>query len=274
MKRNPWKMGVAILFVILIVGVDGYFGNYVLTYVSSNPIITNPVKTSFPLYIPMSFNYYYGNASNPTGYNPSPNFVFTIWLTGRTPVNNTILAGEPFTISGRAVEANSHSPLNDTRVIKFFFQDILAWPPSNTTSGLANGADVILCQGGRQECVSCTPTQCKVPIEPTATANSYWTTLNNTFYFPFSGQFSPVVQFVTQGFLNKTFQIITAYAPQLGNVALNVQPTSLAQDAQVGNTNLRISNATLILTYAILFFGIIESLDVIARVIKWGILQR
>lgn len=268
----------AVFFVIVILSIDGYFGSYVITYVGSNPITANPVQTSFRLNIPISFNYYYSNASNPSGYNPNPNFTFTIWLTGTTPVNNTILAGEPFTISARAVlgnsvKTNASTSLNDTRLIKFFFQDILAWPPSNTTDGLANGATVILCQGGRQECESCNATQCGVPIEPIATSNFYWTTYNNTFYFPYSGQFSPVVQFITQGFLNKTAEVVTAYAPQLGDISLSVQPTSLAQDALVSNTNLKITNTTLILTYAVLFFGIIESLGVLEKVIKWGIIQ-
>ncbi|MCL5067697.1 MAG: hypothetical protein M1368_05010, partial [Thaumarchaeota archaeon] len=87
-----------------------------------------------------------------------------------------------------------------------------------------------------------------------------------TFYFPISGTYSPIIRFVAIGPNNRTTLLVTAYRPQLGDISLQVQPASFAQEATIGN-------ATVILSVAILVFGIVESAEGISKIVRFFILK-
>lgn len=246
-KRKIFGLIVIGLIVFALVG----FTAFILKYFASNPNAFNPTP-QYDLNIPLRFNYYYDNGT--PDYAGTPNFAITIWLTGKTPVEDTILAGQPFTISARADQSNNSSPLKDTRLIVIFFQDSLTSPASNDTDLLPSTGVTTLCQGG--EC-NCTSTQtCAIPLPPTSTSQFFWSKVNGTFYFPISGSFSPVIRFFTLGPNNQTSFLATATGPNIGDITLNVEPASFAQEVYIGN-------ASLVLTIAVFIFGVIESIIIV-----------
>jgi len=241
----------------------GGFGLLAANYIWSRPNVFNPNPT-YDLDIPLRFNYYYYGAAD---YSGTPNFAITIWLRGTTQVQDTIIAGQPFTMTARADQANSSSPLNDTRLITIFFQDSLAWPASNDSDLLPATAVVNLCQAGACFCVS--PSTCYIPTHPNSTVGSsqyFWTTDPATFYFPISGSYSPVVRFFTLTPFNKTSLLLTVSGPSVGNVILTVQPATYAQEAYIENGNLA-------LTIAIFILGAIEGFEAATRIIRSCILK-
>jgi hypothetical protein len=244
----------------LIVVVLFVFAAFILGYFASNPNAFNPTP-QYDLNIPLRFNYYYNNGT--PDYAGTPNFAITIWLTGKTPVQDTILAGQPFTISARADQSNNSSPLKDTRLIVIFFQDSLTSPASNDTDLLPSTGVTILCQGG--EC-NCTSTQCAIPLPPISTSQFFWSKVNGTFYFPISGSFSPVIRFFTLGPNNQTSLLATATGPNIGDITLNVEPASFAQEVYIGN-------ASLVLAIAVFIFGVIESIEIGSKIASYCILK-
>ncbi|MHB8567383.1 MAG: hypothetical protein ACYC7D_01280 [Nitrososphaerales archaeon] len=253
-KRSKKSIGFGIFCLVIIGIVMIGFTGFILNYLYANPNAFNPTP-EYNLDIPLRFNYYYGNTPD---YSGTPNFVFTIWLTGKTPVQNTILAGQPFTVSARADQANGTGSLSETRMISVFFQDSLAWPPTNDTDNFPNTQVTDLCQTGGdcRNCFNSGPNQdCYLVIPPNDNSQFFTSQINGTFYFPISGTYSPVIRFFTLAPNEKnTSYIGTAYPAQLGDISLQVQPASFAQEVYIGN-------ASLVLTIAVFIFGAAESIQ-------------
>ena len=233
-------MALGILVIAGLFIIDAAVISVIVTYLVSGPSFINP-NPEYPINIPLSFNYYYNNGTN----YGTPNFAITIWLTGQSPVPNTIIAGVPFTLSARADQANKTSPLNETRDIVIFMQGSYSWPASvNKTNGLPNSGVTTLCQAGQ---CTCQANKCTVPIAPTSTSNLYWSKENDTFYFPQPMQSSPVVRFFTLGPYNQTAELAVAYEkPAVGAVSLTVEPSSYIQNASLSNEDTILSLAELI----------------------------
>jgi len=248
--KSRRSVAVGLALAILIVGLDAAFAGIVSRFVLSAPNLLNPNPT-YALNIPLRFSYYANQSLAYISNTSSPDFAFGLWIRGTTPVKDTILANQPLELSVRVDMPHAKTtpfPLNGTRAISIFFQDSLA-PPigSNDTDQLPATNVLVLVRG----------------------QNSSFLTSNYTepIYFSVAGNYQPVVRFVGINRFNQSFILVTATAPELGSLVLNVASSSLAQDATISSENL-------VLTIAIFFFGLIESGDAISRVANWLIIRR